>query len=271
MQLEIIVMSKAGGRGVNEDACGFWTTPEACFCALSDGLGGHYGGDVASKLAVQHALDWFRETPECSTRAVEASLRAGNFAIIREQQRDTRLKHMRATAVILSIDTRRSVAIWGHIGDSRLYCFRQGRIIEQTRDHSVSQSMVDAGYLQPSELRASPGRSKLLAALGNEEQFNGDIISSPFPLLPGDAFLLCTDGFWEYVEEEDMERMLRAAISAADWLKVLENQVIARGNKSQDNYSAIAVWCSEPGGAPQIDSEHGLAGRELIRSSATRA
>jgi PPM family protein phosphatase len=261
MQLEIIVMSKAGGRGVNEDACGFWTTPEASFCALSDGVGGHHGGDVASKLAVQHALDWFRETPACSTRAVEASLRAGDLAILREQQRNLRLKHMRATAVILAIDTRHNLAIWGHIGDSRLYCFRQGPIVEQTRDHSVSQSLVDAGYLQPGELRTSPNRSKLLAALGDEGQFNAHIISSAFPLVPGDAFLLCTDGFWEYVEEDDMERILHASSSAAEWLKVLENQVIARGNKIQDNYSAIAVWCSEPGGAQEIDSEDGWQSR----------
>ena len=246
MQLEILVLSKAGGRQVNEDACGFWSSPEACFCAVSDGLGGHYGGDVASKLAVQHALDWFRSAPECSRRAVEASLRAGNLAIIREQQRDPRLKHMRATAVILSIDTKRAVAVWGHIGDSRLYCFRQGRIIQQTRDHSVLQSMVDAGYLQPGELRIAPNRSRLLTALGNEEQFDMDVIPIAFPLLDGDVFLLCTDGLWEYVEEEEMEQMLGASATAPDWLKALEGQVIARGHKGQDNYSAITVWCKNP-------------------------
>ena len=262
MQLEIIVMSKAGGRDVNEDACGFWTTPEACFCALSDGLGGHYGGDIASKLAVQNTLDWFRETPECSTRAVEASLQSANFAIMREQQRDIRLKHMRATAVVLSIDTKNSLAIWGHIGDSRLYCFRQGRIVEQTRDHSVLQSMVDAGYMQPKELRTSPNRSKLLAALGNDERFNADIISVGFPLLHGDVFLLCSDGLWEYVEEENMERTLSASISPSDWLKALEGEVLVLGHKGQDNYSAIAVWCSDPGGTAQVGSEHQLTGHD---------
>jgi serine/threonine protein phosphatase PrpC len=246
MQLEILVLSKAGGRQVNEDACGFWSSPEACFCVVSDGLGGHYGGDVASKLAVQHALDWFRSTPDCSRRAVEASLRAGNLAIIHEQQRDPQLKHMRATAVILSIDTKREVAVWGHIGDSRLYCFRQGRIIQQTRDHSVLQSMVDAGYLQPEELRIAPNRSRLLAALGNEEQFDMDVIPIAFPLLDGDVFLLCTDGLWEYVEEGEMEQMLGASTTAPEWLKALEGQVIARGHKGQDNYSAITVWCKNP-------------------------
>jgi serine/threonine protein phosphatase PrpC len=252
MQLEINVLSKPGGRKVNEDACGFWTSPGACFCVVSDGLGGHYGGDVASKLTVENALAWFRTTPECSRRAIEASLRASNSVIIREQQRDPRLKHMRATAVILSIDTKRAVAVWGHIGDSRLYFFREGRIIEQTRDHSVLQSMVDAGYLQPKELRTAPNRSKLLAALGNEEQFDADITPVGFPLLDGDIFLLCTDGLWEHVQEEEMEQMLSTSPSAIEWLKALEDQVIARGQKGQDNYSAITVWCKDTDEAGEL-------------------
>lgn len=247
MQLEILVLSKTGGREVNEDACGFWSSPEACFCAISDGLGGHYGGDIASKLAVENTLNWFRASPECSRQAIEASLQAGNMAIIREQQRDARLGQMRATAVVLSIDTKRSRAVWGHIGDSRLYCFREGRIIHQTHDHSILQSMIDAGYMKQRELRVSPNRSKLLAALGNGEQLDmAEVLPSAFPLLDGDAFLLCTDGLWEYVEEQDMERLLQASITPSDWLKALESQVLARGHKGQDNYSAIAVWCKEP-------------------------
>jgi serine/threonine protein phosphatase PrpC len=107
--------------------------------------------------------------------------------------------------------------------------------------------MVDAGYLQPRELRESPNRSKLLAALGNEERFEVEVIPVAFPLIHGDVFLLCTDGLWEYVEEEDMERMLKAAGSAADWLKALESQVLLHGRQGQDNYSAIAVWCRNPG------------------------
>jgi serine/threonine protein phosphatase PrpC len=247
MQLEITILSKTGGREVNEDACGFWSAPEACFCVLSDGLGGHDGGDVASKLVVQHALDWFRGTPESSARAIKASLAMANAAIMREQQRNAPLKQMRATAVILSIDTRHDAAVWGHAGDSRLYCFRQGRIIEQTRDHSVLQGMVDAGYLQPKELRTSLNRSKLLSALGNGDRFDADVIPVAFPLLSGDVFLLCTDGLWEYVDEEDMERLLDASASAEEWLKAMESQVLERGHEGQDNYSGIAVWCSAPG------------------------
>ena len=246
MQFEILVLSKAGGRQVNEDACGFWSTPEACFCVLSDGLGGHYGGDVASKLVVQHSLDWFRETPECSARAIEASLHSANVVIMNEQRRDLWLANMRATAVVLAIDTQQSSAIWGHIGDSRLYCFRQGHIISQTRDHSILQNMVDAGYMQAKDVRTSPQRNKLFAALG-DEHIEPRIEPIKFQMQDRDVFLLCSDGLWEYVEEDDMERTLAVSASAADWLRALESQVLARGHKGQDNYSAIAVWCSDSG------------------------
>ena len=245
MQLEILVLSKTGGRQVNEDACGFWSAPDACFCVLSDGLGGHYGGDVASKLVVRHTLDWFRETPECSALAVEAALRTANLAIMQEQRRDPQLASMRATAVVLAVDTANGMAIWGHLGDSRLYCFRQCRVITQTRDHSVVQNMVDAGYLQPQDLRTSPHRNKLFAALG-DEHCEPRIEPLKFPLQNGDVFLLCSDGLWEYVEEEDMERTLGEAVSVVDWLQALESLILARGRKGQDNYSAIAVWCSDP-------------------------
>ena len=246
MQVEIVSLSKTGGREVNEDACDSVSlTTGMCCCILSDGLGGHYGGEVASKLAVQHVLDGFREKPECSSQAIEALLHIADDAIVQEQQHDEKLKHMRATAVVLTIDTNHHQAYWGHIGDSRLYSFRQGRIVKQTRDHSITQSMIDAGYLQSEELRASPDRSKLYAALGNNEQFEVDILSNVFYVQEGDVFLLCSDGLWEYIEEGEMEQMLSQSTSAQEWLRILEEQVLARGHEGQDNYSAMIVWCRE--------------------------
>jgi serine/threonine protein phosphatase PrpC len=246
MELEILTLSKIGGRSRNEDACGVWSNHDACFLVLSDGAGGHGGGDVASKLVVKHALSWFRATPACTGPAVEAALRAANSAIVDEQRREQRLQDMRATAVVLVINTARAEATWGHLGDSRLYCFRNYHIVAQTRDHSVVQSMVDAGYLPAQDLRSAPDRSKLLAALGDAEHFEPSIEPGTLPLFDGDAFLLCTDGFWEYVQEDEMETALIASTSAEEWLRALESSVLGRGRPGQDNYSAIAVWCTDP-------------------------
>jgi len=243
MELEIAVLSRTGGRSVNEDACGFWPSSGVCYCVVSDGAGGHGGGDVASKLVVKEALGWFRERPESSASAIEAAMRSANEALVREQGADRKLADMRATVVVLALDFERELASWGHLGDSRLYCFRSHHIVAQTRDHSVVQSMVEAGYLEPHELRTSPDRSKLLNALGDREGFDPALEGDAVPLNGDEKFLLCTDGFWEYVEERELEQTVSEASSAEEWLRSLESRVVARGKASQDNYSALAVWC----------------------------
>jgi serine/threonine protein phosphatase PrpC len=81
------------------------------------------------------------------------------------------------------------------------------------------------------------------------ENFEPVVARSASTLASGDAFLLCTDGFWEYIEERDMERALSEVRSAEEWLRRMERQVVERGGKEQDNYSALAVWCTEPDAA----------------------
>ena len=239
------MLSKVGGRKVNEDACAYWSNDKACCCVLSDGLGGHYGGDVASKLAVQYVLEYFQKTHICGVQEITELLHVADDAIIQAQKKDNKLQHMRATAVILTIETASNLASWGHSGDSRLYCFRRSRIIVQTRDHSISQSMIDAGYLKQEELRISQDRSKLFAALGNMDQFEVDVLPAEFSVQDGDVFLLCSDGLWEYIEESEMEELLGSSTSASAWLRALEERVLTRGHEGQDNYSALVVWCGE--------------------------
>jgi serine/threonine protein phosphatase PrpC len=243
MRLEISVLSKPGGREPNEDAFGCWSSRDASFCALSDGAGGMGGGDVASKLTVRAALGHFQSTPRCSSQAIATALRTANEAIIAGQRGGRGVAHMRATAVVLAIDTARAEAWWGHLGDSRLYCFRDHHVLARTKDHSVVQRMVDAGYIQDSDLRRAPDRGQLFAALGGDGEFDPAVTPAPLSVRDGDVFLLCSDGFWEYVDEQAMIAALDHARSAGDWLGRMEQQVVAAGGKDQDNYSALAVWC----------------------------
>jgi PPM family protein phosphatase len=245
MRLEISVLSKPGGRAVNEDAYGFWAGSGPCFCVLCDGAGGQGGGDVASKLAVSTALAWFQDQPECSGQAIAGAIAAANRAVMRQQGTERRLARMRATAVVLAVDPCARSAAWGHLGDSRLYLFRGRRLVVQTKDHSVVQNMVDAGYLKPGALRSADNRNLLFAALGQQENFEPAIADAAAALGDGDAFLLCTDGFWEYIAEDAMERALASSASAEAWLRAMETEVLAHAGADQDNYSALAVWCRE--------------------------
>lgn len=243
MQLEVAVLSQSGGRAVNEDACGFWPGNGACFCVLSDGAGGHGGGDVASKIVVQQVLEFFRGRPECSADAIIGAMHHANDALLDRQRTRPEVADMRATVVALAIDSYHACACWGHIGDSRLYCFRDGRIVAKTRDDSVVQDLVEAGYLQPHETRQSPERSKLLKALGHEHAFDPAVSLEPLQLSPGDKFLLCTDGLWEYLDDAELESTSAATSSPREWLRSIEERVLERGSVEQDNYSALAVWC----------------------------
>src|SRR5690606_38063827 len=108
---------------------------------------------------------------QCSIDGIKLLMHVGNNAVLNEQIKNPLLNSMRTTAVILTIDSKQNIACWGNIGDSRLYCFRSGHIFQQTKDHSVSQMMVDAGYLKPDMIRSSPGRNQLFAAMGDRNHF----------------------------------------------------------------------------------------------------
>jgi serine/threonine protein phosphatase PrpC len=244
MQMEIAVLSEIGGRAANEDACGHWSGPGMCFVVVADGAGGHHGGPIASRLAVNEVLKALRAKRESNASAVEAAMRLANEAVVREQKARTRYADMRTTIVVLALDSQSARAAWGHLGDSRLYCFRKAHIVAQTRDHSVVQTMVDAGYLEPQQLRSSPDRSKLLSALGDEDQFEPAIERGTVAIESGDKFLLCTDGLWEYVQEAEMEQSLGECKSPEEWLQALKRYVTSRAKRKHDNYTAVAVWCS---------------------------
>lgn len=245
MQLEVSVLTDAGGRPRNEDAYGFWSGGGGCFCVVSDGAGGHGAGDVASKLAVRVVLASFQDDPQCTGAAITGALANAHRAILAEQATAGALSGMRATATVLAIDTVHHLAAWGHVGDTRLYCFRDRKVVAQTKDHSVVQRLVDAGYLKPEATRESTERSRLFAALGHDGENTASVGATDFVIAGGDVFLLCTDGFWEYIDESAMEAALAAAVSPADWLRRMEEQVRARGGQEQDNFSALAIWCTD--------------------------
>jgi PPM family protein phosphatase len=228
-------ISNAGGRDHNEDCCDHRGD---CW-VLADGLGGHGGGEVASRLAVQSVLASLADVPPSAAGIVQA-VQAANHALHREQQTDPALERMRTTLVILASDG--SSALWGHVGDSRLYHFRGGRLVAQTEDHSVPQAMVKAGEMRAADIRRHEDRNRLLRTLGNNEEPRPTLVRSLVPLARGDAFLLCSDGFWEYVTETDMEITLAKAADPDHWLAQMTRRLIALAEPEHDNYTAMAVF-----------------------------
>ena len=246
-QIELAILSRQGGRAYNEDACGHWHSERRLCCVVADGAGGHGGGDIASKLVVRHIIDQVSAAPLARADEVHDLLLDTNAQVRRHQSDSDSTRDMHSTVVALFVDLARQEALWGHAGDSRLYLFRDGLMLAHTRDHSVVQSMVDAGLLGPEQMRTHPRRSELESALGSPpEDLLVATATRPWLLQPRDVFLLCTDGLWEYVDEAEMCASLSRAADPSAWLAQLETLVLQHvaesGKTSHDNFSGIAVW-----------------------------
>lgn len=258
MECRISALSRAGGRERNEDACGYLEANGIVCCVLADGAGGHGGGDVASRLVVQSILNYFVARPDASAESVNALLHNANEVVLSQQQKDASVADMHSTIVVLVFDPRIRTAVWGHVGDSRLYLLRNGTISLRTRDHSLIQSMVDVGILTEDDASNHCERNVLVAAVGSREPFNPTLVDAPVRLLDGDAFLLSSDGFWGLVSDAEIEGSLCDASSPDDWLERLEQKVAGQMKAGSDNYSAIAVWCGHANGVMRTVPGRGL-------------
>lgn len=239
-------LTEAGGRDNNEDALVSTRQGDVACWAVCDGLGGHHGGEIASQIATEAIAQAFTSSPACSDAAVQHYLESAEAALVAAQKSDPSLDMMRTTAVILIADERQ--AAWGHIGDSRLYHFRDGRILSQTRDHSVPAVFAATGQISADEIRHHVDRSRLLRSLGEAVELKPALVSAT-PVASGDAFLLCTDGFWEFVYEAEMEADLASASSPDQWLANMRQRLLHRVSGDNDNYTAIAVWMGNRGAA----------------------
>jgi hypothetical protein len=158
--------------------------------------------------------------------------------LLAAQQAEPSLAQMRSTIVVL-VSTAED-AVWAHVGDSRLYHLSGGAIAARTRDHSVSQALVDGGRLDARDQGMHEDRGRLLRCLGKEDE-GEPTIATTGRLYHGDTFLLCTDGFWESVDDLAVEIDLAASEDAAAWLDRMEARLRRANGASRDNFTAIAV------------------------------
>lgn len=238
--------SETGHRPRNEDSCGYWTSDKGCCWVVSDGAGGHGGGDKASQMVVGTTLELFSSAPEVSDQEVVRLLEGAHHAVVAAKRANPKGDDMHATAAVLLIDAALQAAVWGHVGDTRIYLFRQHRMLHRTRDHSLVQNMIDAGYGTADMIRGHPQRSLLTSAIGNSGELAISVSGTPTAVELGDTFFICSDGWWEYVEEHEMEALLDSATSLEGWLASMADLVVQRAGEYSDNYTAIVVQAADP-------------------------
>jgi serine/threonine protein phosphatase PrpC len=242
----VAAVTAVGGRSANEDAHGHATLPCGSCYVISDGAGGHFGGAVASRLAVDTVLEEAGRAEAFAVGALERGFALAQRRIAERQREEPALAAMSATVAAVLIDPAGRRAVWGHLGDSRVLHFRRGTLRTVTRDHSLVQRLVDAGYVPADRVADHPSRNLLYGALGAEGDTEPAFERGPVALGDGDAFLLCTDGFWGRIDAADIEEQLRFSGNVDEWLEGMRRAVADGIESGADNYTAVGIWIGSP-------------------------
>lgn len=232
--MKVAAYSDMGGRSNNEDAYLIKTDGNRLLLCVADGLGGVEAGELASaeaKNTLEAAFVAAQETFDLS-----AAVESANTAILSLQQRTG--KQMKTTVAAVYIDG--DTVTCSHVGDSRIYLFAESGIRYQSVDHSVSQMAVMMGKITVDEIRSHEDRNLLTKTLGSSESCFPE--TAVFPLRELKAVLLCSDGFWEYVLEDEMRKTLsECGGEAHDWLAEMRSLVRERASADGDNHTAVAA------------------------------
>lgn len=232
------VCTNPGTYPVNEDSAReTWLLGHELF-VVADGLGGHAHGEVASALAVDAVVERFRQRPSIDAADLE-DLVLYAHGVLRDTQSAETARGPRTTLALLASDG--AAARWAHVGDSRLYFFEGARLVARTRDHSVPEMLHQAGEVREDQIRHHPDRARLLQALG-QDGCPRVAVSDAVPLTASQAFLLCTDGWWENVRDSQMEATRQRALGPEDWLAQMSAVITDSVRHPQDNYSAVAAF-----------------------------
>ncbi len=244
MNITTASLSRQGERASNQDQTGDVIGDRSACFLVCDGVAGAPGGDVAASIARNAILADFDGDKHLNPQFIRHYVNNANQAIRSEQKNSQDYGRMGTTLVSLFIDRDYHLAYWAHAGDSRLYLFRRGFLYQVTTDHSLIQQMKDAGH-QTDGINSN----LLYFALGMGDQNREASYSDVVPIEDGDAFLLCTDGFWHGVTEEQMQQALQMVNNPDEWLTLMHQSLLKHGDAStdkQDNYSAVAVWVGQP-------------------------
>lgn len=232
-------VTATGDRSSNEDAYGHARDGDVINFIVSDGVGGARGGMLASRTVVESS----RKLPlSINPNDLRERFDATSNLIRHQQALSQENARMGATVAEIRIHCSQQQAVWGHWGDSRIYWFRGSELLETTNDHSVVQSFVNAGLLSASAALTHPKKNVLMGAFGVDCGVGYDVLPKSVYLAQGDAFLLCTDGFWNLVSEKTMLELLEKAVSVESWIKSMVQVIVNSDIENKDNYTAVGVW-----------------------------
>jgi PPM family protein phosphatase len=246
MQFTIFQESRKGARRTNQDRIAYTYGRDTLLLVVADGMGGHVGGDIAAQICVRLFIERFQREAKPVLknpfRFLQDSMTRAHEALGSYANQFSMIETPRTTCVACVVQAGH--AYWAHVGDSRLYLYRRGRLVAETRDHSKVQYLVDQGFISAQEAVTHPERNRIFSCLGGLTEPTVDLGQRTL-LEEGDLIVLCTDGFWSTVKKEEIAGVLADA-PVLEASPALMAEAERRGGDEGDNVSAIIVrWGPE--------------------------
>ena len=219
-------------RKVNEDS--FYISHERNVLAVADGMGGYVGGEIASKTAVEAIAYYFKNFNYAAPVQLEKAIQYANSSIISKTLIDPSLKGMGTTVSMVPL--ARHMAFWGHVGDSRIYLYREGVFSQISVDHTIVQVLLDKGKITEEEALDHPQRHVLTRAVGVDSNLIVD--TGAFEVQPNDRILICSDGLTSFIGKPELcDAIGDYGRTEREIINDLFDQVYENGAK--DNVTAI--------------------------------
>ncbi|ERK49290.1 PP2C family serine/threonine-protein phosphatase [Leptotrichia sp. oral taxon 879] len=232
-------LSEAGTKAENNDYFGYVLLDNYAIWAVADGFDEEEGAKVAARIAVESAIEYFMLRPRFNYDVIKEMMDYANLKV-KEKQEETQKYSLMHTSLLIIISNYNSI-LYGNIGNTRFYHIRGGYIISQSRDDTIAQLLVDEEALNISDMRFHRQRNDLLQAIGDFGKIKPNIIKKPVELIEKDVFCLTTVGFWENIDEHDMENDLSRFEDKKQWLNSLEKRILASLRDNIENYTIAQV------------------------------
>ncbi|MCK5122098.1 MAG: serine/threonine-protein phosphatase [Methylococcales bacterium] len=245
-QLKYYQLTSVGDRAINQDCMAHRVNSEYGLFVVADGLGGHYAGEKAAQFFCQGLFKlapFYHQLLQDSTQNVKTVMEDWIDAAVDDMRvmflEDAEAIDAHTTCVVLYVDD--NVTVTAHCGDSRLYRLNDKQVLWRTKDHSLIQKKLDEGKITEGEMGLHPEQNQLTQSINIKKNHSAEVNIYP-PAEKGETFILCSDGFWEYIKEKDLLQ-LSSPHSGLDQLKKVAKMAHLRANGKGDNITVQWVRC----------------------------
>lgn len=242
MRVEHAELSLTGARETNQDRVTAISDAQGAMLVACDGMGGHAEGERAAQIAQLLLVERFREVAHPLLDPLgflHLALGAAHQKVVAFGAGTPIESRPRATCAVCLV--QQGSSYFAHVGDSRIYLIRGGRVYQRTRDHSHVELLVREGVIRPDQMQNHPMRNFVESCIGGEMLLPEMTISGHIPLRSGDVLLACTDGLWANLDEAELAAAFVADTPLAAVLNTLATRAVEAGGAGSDNTSAAVL------------------------------